>query len=281
MISYYAPNGGYAADEPYFTGSVDGPLLHALADEGAGGNGIYLLCDGRWVPGWIIQFCKLLGGSAIRTLHALEYFRDYFGGCGRRRDASGPTNATVTTDSSGNYSFTGVLNGTYNVTPSAPGDSFTPMSQSITVNSASVSGVNFTVSALPTYTLSGTIQGLGGATVALSGSESATTLVNSSGNYSFTVPSGTYTLTPSMTGYLFSPANQTVSVANANITGVNFTPVQVFSIWSSSAMPGTPSENDPSALEIGVKFQSSVAGSVFGVRFYKGSLNTGTHIGNL
>jgi hypothetical protein len=39
--------------------------------------------------------------------------------------------------------------------------------------------------------------------------------------------------------------------------------------------------DDPSALNLGVKFQASTTGKIIGVRFYKGPQNTGTHIGNL
>src|SRR5262249_40071830 len=53
------------------------------------------------------------------------------------------------------------------------------------------------------------------------------------------------------------------------------------SIWSSTATPGTPSANDSSAVEVGVKFRADQSGYVTGVRFYKGTGNTGTHIGNL
>jgi hypothetical protein len=53
------------------------------------------------------------------------------------------------------------------------------------------------------------------------------------------------------------------------------------SIWSGSATPATASSNDASAIEVGVKFRSDVAGSITGVRFYKGSLNTGTHVAHL
>jgi hypothetical protein len=34
-------------------------------------------------------------------------------------------------------------------------------------------------------------------------------------------------------------------------------------------------------VELGVKFKSDVAGTITGIRFYKGTGNTGTHIGNL
>jgi hypothetical protein len=53
------------------------------------------------------------------------------------------------------------------------------------------------------------------------------------------------------------------------------------SIWAASAAPGTPAEPDTAAVEVGVKFRSDVAGQVTGVRFYKGSGNSGTHVGHL
>jgi hypothetical protein len=34
-------------------------------------------------------------------------------------------------------------------------------------------------------------------------------------------------------------------------------------------------------VELGVKFQSDVNGSITGIRFYKASTNSGTHVGNL
>jgi hypothetical protein len=52
-------------------------------------------------------------------------------------------------------------------------------------------------------------------------------------------------------------------------------------IWPSSATPGTASTTDTKGIEVGVKFKSDVNGYITGIRFYKGSGNTGTHIGNL
>ena len=52
-------------------------------------------------------------------------------------------------------------------------------------------------------------------------------------------------------------------------------------IWPSTAAPATASAADNSAVELGVKFRSDTAGYIKGVRFYKGSQNTGTHVGSL
>jgi hypothetical protein len=45
--------------------------------------------------------------------------------------------------------------------------------------------------------------------------------------------------------------------------------------------PSNPTTDDPDNYELGVKFQSDVAATVTGVRFYKVNTNTGTHTGTL
>jgi hypothetical protein len=58
-------------------------------------------------------------------------------------------------------------------------------------------------------------------------------------------------------------------------------PVTSDSLWSSSTAPATSDYADDNAYELGVKFTSDVSGSISGIRFYKGSGNTGTHVGHL
>ncbi|WP_410001492.1 DUF4082 domain-containing protein, partial [Rhizobium leguminosarum] len=48
-----------------------------------------------------------------------------------------------------------------------------------------------------------------------------------------------------------------------------------------AATPAVVNTNDTSAVELGVRFQTSAAGTVSGIRFYKGSQDTGTHTGSL
>ena len=52
-------------------------------------------------------------------------------------------------------------------------------------------------------------------------------------------------------------------------------------IWPGTARPVVVDDGPDSAVELGVKFRSDTNGSVTGIRFYKASTNTGTHIGNL
>ena len=58
------------------------------------------------------------------------------------------------------------------------------------------------------------------------------------------------------------------------------------SIWNDSAAPASNNQNifigsTSGGVELGMKFQSSVAGTITGVQFYKGSLDTGTHTAEL
>jgi hypothetical protein len=100
----------------------------------------------------------------------------------------------------------------------------------ITGTSGSSAGdavISLTVTA-QTWTISGTIANGAGARVTLSGAGNAVATGDASGNYSFSsVLNGTYTVTPSKTGYIFSPFSQTVTVNGGNASSVNFSAIAV------------------------------------------------------
>ena len=158
------------------------------------------------------------------------------GGNGATVTLSGAASASTTANSSGNYTFSGLANGSYTVTPSKAGYTFAPTSENLTVNGANVTATTFTATAV-TYTISGSISGAGGngATVTLSGAASASTTANSSGNYTFSgLANGTYAVTPAQTGYTFSPSSQAATINGANVTGVNFTATSVGTTYTIS-----------------------------------------------
>jgi len=185
-------------------------------------------------------------------------------GSGATVRLSGATTASTTADSSGNFSFTGLANGTYVVTPSRSGFSFNPTQQSVTVNGANAAGVSFTGTqqTSTTYTLSGSITPASagsGATVSLSGPSTASTTADTSGNFSFSsLANGTYVVTPSRSGYTFSPAQQSVTVNGANVTGVSFTATQ------------------QTAHSVGLSWNASTS-SVSGYNVYRGTTNGGPY----
>jgi plastocyanin len=143
---------------------------------------------------------------------------------------SGASSNVATTDSAGNYTFSGLMNGNYTLTPSLTGYTFSPTSSVKAISGANIAGVNFAASLNtgPTFSISGTVTsngtGLVGVTMTLSGAGSAAVMSDSSGNYSFSgLVNGVYTITPSLAGFAFAPASSSQTIAGANVTAVNFT----------------------------------------------------------
>ena len=135
---------------------------------------------------------------------------------------SGTSTGHAITDSSGNYSISLPALGNYTVTPSLAGYTFSPPSLAFN-NLSGNETANFSATATATnYTISGQVtvsgSGLSGVVLTLSGSQAGSATTSASGNYSFTVAkAGSYTVTPSLTGYTFSPPSQAFSNVNGNL----------------------------------------------------------------
>ena len=52
-------------------------------------------------------------------------------------------------------------------------------------------------------------------------------------------------------------------------------------LWGNSYTPALVDSGDPKSITLGVSFTSEVAGTITGIRYYKGATNTGTHVGSL
>ncbi|HEY0169462.1 MAG TPA: carboxypeptidase regulatory-like domain-containing protein [Pyrinomonadaceae bacterium] len=127
---------------------------------------------------------------------------------------SGALGATATTDAGGAYSFTVTSEGTYTVTPSKATYTFAPASLSFTDPTAD-RAADFSAT-LNRHAISGRVTkagggGLAGATVAFSGSQTATATTDADGNYSVTglAAGGSYTVTASKANYTLTPASAT------------------------------------------------------------------------
>ena len=203
-------SGGYTVT-PSHTGYTFSPASQSAPVNGANVTGINFTATAQVGPTY----------SILGTISPTA------GGSGATVTLSGAVTTTTTADAAGNYTFGGLANGTYAVTPSHAGYTFSPTSQSAPVNGANVTGINFTAQVAPTFSISGTISptaGGSGATVILSGAAAATTTASSAGIYTFTgLTNGVYIVTPHNSGYTFSPVSQSVTVSTANLTGVNFT----------------------------------------------------------
>jgi len=139
---------------------------------------------------------------------------------------SGSQTSTATTDINGSYTFANIpAGGNYTVTPSKTSYTWVPASRVFNDLGSDQTG-NFTGTYV-THTISGRVTetgvGLGGVSIALTGSQTSTVLTDSSGNYSFTLPSeGNYTVTPSLQHYTFAPVslpfNNLAAPQTGNIT---------------------------------------------------------------
>jgi len=190
--------------------------------------------------------------------------------------AGSPT--TVTTDSSGNYSFNSIPNGTYAITPSIPAATsslFYPASSSVTVNNATISGENFnaevgyTVSGNVTYSgsqtgqtyvvLNGTTCGNGNSGLGTSITESTLT---SGGAFSIRgVPPGGYSLQAWMDPIGQSASNAIDPTGSTSVTVTSAT-VTNAAVTMTNPTFATPSSN-PSLQAI-----ASAGGAVI---FYQAS----------
>ena len=165
---------------------------------------------------------------------------------------------TASTNPLGDYTLTGVAAGSVTVTPTMTGYTFTQSSLTFTL-SADATGKDFTATpAASTYSISGTVKlngsGLVGVTVTAAsngnglvgdtvtaGSKTATT--NSKGGYILSgLAAGPYTVTPTLSGYSFSPASLAVTISSSNVANQDFSA-------SKSVTPGINSH-----------FQGSMAG---------------------
>ncbi len=128
-----------------------------------------------------------------------------------------------TSNGNGVYSFTVSYGFSGTLTPSKVSYKFTPTSISYTNVGTNQTNQNYTATAI-TYSISGNA-GVAGAILKLNdGSTVITDTANGSGVYSFTVNDGTTdTVTPSLTGYTFSPTSNTYPNIISNQTNQNYT----------------------------------------------------------
>ncbi|WP_229426656.1 DUF4082 domain-containing protein [Microvirga alba] len=131
-------------------------------------------------------------------------------------------------------------------------------------------------------TITGTASDTGGGVIAVVevSTDSGATWHRATGRENWT-----YTWVPSTAGTFTIKTRAVDDSVNMEVPGagrtVTVTSPTYVSLFSPTATPAVLSDNDTGAVELGMKFQSSVAGTISGIRFYKGSLNTGVHTGSL
>ena len=153
-------------------------------------------------------------------------------------------------------------------------------------NVSAGSSVTVATAAILTYTISGKVAtgdgtGLPSVFVVITGDGSGVSVTDANGNYTITgVRAGKYTLTPTFSGYMFTPASTAITVTTADITGQNFTAVAV--------NPGTVSGGvtyPPGTIIGGVSYPSGavIGGITYPTATIIGGITypTGTVIGGI
>jgi O-glycosyl hydrolase len=156
--SYFAPQGHYAAD---VSGLEDGRGLvtdpvYAPSNCAAGGNGVYVYAEKGGFPNDSYRatnyYVDVILTPETNPAPSVQYIISgtispaSYGSGATLNLSNGVSTNTTTADVSGNFTFSVLANGSYRVTSSKPGYVFSPASQVVTVNNASVADVNFTAS---------------------------------------------------------------------------------------------------------------------------------------
>jgi VCBS repeat-containing protein len=137
-------------------------------------------------------------------------------------------------------------------------------------------------SAQSVATISGTASDLGGGVIGAVevSTDGGLTWYNAIGDENWTYSwspqiAGTYTI---KSRAVDDSINMETPSAGRTVT---VTAPSYLTLFSGSATPAIVNATDASAVELGVQFQTSVSGTISGIRFYKGSQDIGTHTGQL
>jgi hypothetical protein len=254
---------------------------------------------GETASGWQLVYFSHPVAITAGTLYVASYHTNVGGysyttsglaGNVDNGDLSAPSSASVSGNGVFAYGGTQFPTGTYNASnyfvdvifntqlielapPSVV--SVTPLSNALAVPVGTTVTATFDRSVVAS-SIQFTLAGPGGQSVAGTTSYNNTTFVASFQPSAALAAGVTYTATVS------GATNQSGVAMSAPYTW-SFTTASTCpcNLFPASAVPTVASAQDASAVELGMKFQSDVAGRVTGVRFYKGASNTGTHIGSL
>nr|WP_238345086.1 DUF4082 domain-containing protein [Actinopolymorpha cephalotaxi] len=286
VASYLAPNGGYAVNRSYFTSPfVNGPLTAAIDGGAQGGNGVFVYTSSSKFPTASYQATNYWVDVVFVPTPVPTY---------SLWDSSTVPDTASAADTSSvevGVKFSSSVGGTINSIRFYKGPTNTGTH---TANLWSSTGTRLATATFTNETATGWQQVDFSTPVAINAN---TTYVAS-----YLAPTGGYAVnrnyftSPRVNGSLTAPAGangvyrytKSSAFPSASYQATNYWVDVVFtpatptdSLWDASTVPDTASAADTASLEVGVKFSSSVGGTISGIRFYKGPANTGTHTASL
>jgi hypothetical protein len=151
VVSYLAPKGYYAYSPSYSWATLNSAPLHVSGSS----PGVYTYGSGPMFPGSTYNGTNyyvdlVFNPSGTTVIPPTTYIiSGHVSGSAAKVTLSGASSGSTTTDSAGNYSFSGLTSGSYVVAPSQSGYVFSPSTASVSINSASIQSVNFTATLSP------------------------------------------------------------------------------------------------------------------------------------
>ncbi|MGJ0483987.1 MAG: N,N-dimethylformamidase beta subunit family domain-containing protein [Methylomicrobium sp.] len=249
VASYFAPNGNYAAtNSPEFsTAGVDNPPIHLLQNGVSGGNGVYAYGTTSTFP--------------TNTFQSTNYWVDVLFTTSTGPDTTPPT-----------------------VTAQSPTPNATGIATNTTVTATFSEAMDAATLNTTTFELRDSANALISAAVSYNATNRTATLapgnaLTAGATYTATVKGGT--TDPRVKDSAGNPLAANVTWSFTIAPSGTQACTSTTSIWPTNPTPTILSDSDTSSVELGVKFSSSQNGFICGIRYYKSSSNTGTHVGKL
>ena len=294
VASYHTTSGGYAGSPGYFSESGhDNAPLHALRNGVDGPNGVFRYGEGGFPTDsfgaanyWVdVVFSPADDTRQVITFNPLP--NKAVGDAPFAVNASASSGLPVSfsvvagpaTIAGNIVTLTGEV-GTVTIRASQPGDASDAPAADVDRSFAVKLNQTITFGPLPNKTV-------GDAPFAVSATASSGLPVSfsvvsgpatiSGGTVTLTGGAGTVVVRASQAGDASYAPAVAVDQAFAVAGTVQICPC---SIWAPGTTPPS-SANDLNPIEVGVRFRADVDGSITGLRFYKRTVNTGTHTGHL
>ena len=214
---------------------------------------------------------RVFGAGTVQWAWGLDANHDRTGGGADQRMQQATVNLLADMQVQPGTLQSGLVAATASTDQAAPSSTLTAPA----ANSSLVLGTTVTITGTAADTGGGVV---GGVEVSVDG---GSTWRRATGRASWS-----YTWLPSATGAVTIRSRAVDDSGNLEVPGVGRTvtvspPVCPCSIWPASAVPTQASDPDTGAVNLGTRFRVAQNGYITALRFYKGSGNTGTHVGTL